>query len=131
MECRNRCGLRCVSRGLGLHYSGLITKVDTIRFTDRRDIARWRLLRKIGPVFRLPMSMSRSLRYSSLMMGMTRVLPPLPLLNGHPFAFFIEVPNIEMDKFAATNAEPPERFDQTSIPKISRPPGAIFARQRA
>ncbi len=40
------------------------------------------------------------------------------LVDGHPFAFRIEVPNIEIDEFAATNAEPSERFDQTSIPKI-------------
>ncbi len=32
------------------------------------------------------------------------------LVDGHPFALFIEVPNIETDEFAAANAEPPERF---------------------
>ena len=42
----------------------------------------------------------------------------LALADGYPFAFFVEVPHIEIDELAATNAEPPERFDQTSIPKI-------------
>jgi hypothetical protein len=33
------------------------------------------------------------------------------LVEDYPFAFFIEVPNIEIDEFATTNAEPPECFD--------------------
>ena len=33
------------------------------------------------------------------------------LVDGHAFALCIAVPNIEMDEFAATNAEPPEGFD--------------------
>ena len=43
---------------------------------------------------------------------------PFPLAYGHPFAFRIEVPNVEADEFTATNAKPPECFDQTSIAKI-------------
>ncbi len=39
-------------------------------------------------------------------------------VDGHAFAFHIDVPNIEMGEFVATNTEPPERFDQASIPKI-------------
>ena len=39
--------------------------------------------------------------------------------RSYPFAFWIKVPHIKIDEFAATNAEPPERFDQTSIPKIA------------
>ena len=41
------------------------------------------------------------------------------LVDDHSFAFFIEVPNIEIDEFAATNTEPPECFDQASIPEIA------------
>jgi len=41
------------------------------------------------------------------------------LVDGYPFALCIAVPHIEMDKFAATNAEPPEGFDQASIPEIA------------
>ena len=41
------------------------------------------------------------------------------LVDGHPFALFIEVPNVETDEFAAANAEPPERFEQASIPEIA------------
>jgi hypothetical protein len=40
------------------------------------------------------------------------------LVDGHPFAFFVEVSDIESGALAATNAEPPERFDHTAIPKI-------------
>ncbi len=40
------------------------------------------------------------------------------LAYGHPLALRIEVPNVEVNEFTATNAEPPECFDQTSIPKI-------------
>ena len=39
-------------------------------------------------------------------------------MDRHAFAFHINVSNIEMDEFVATNAEPPEGFNQTSIPKI-------------
>lgn len=41
------------------------------------------------------------------------------LMDSDPFALCIEVPHIEMDEFTAANAKPPERFDQTSIPKIA------------
>jgi hypothetical protein len=40
-------------------------------------------------------------------------------MDGHPFALGIEVPNIESDEFTAANPEPPEGFDQASIPKIT------------
>jgi hypothetical protein len=40
-------------------------------------------------------------------------------MYGHPFAFCIEVPDIEIDELAATNAKPPKCFNQTSIPKIA------------
>jgi hypothetical protein len=49
------------------------------------------------------------------------VLPEIAsfsLADSRPFAFFVEVPDIEMDELAATNTEPAERFDQTPIPKI-------------
>ena len=42
------------------------------------------------------------------------------LLNRHAFALHIEVTDIELDAFAATNAQPPQRFDQTAIAKVSR-----------
>jgi hypothetical protein len=42
------------------------------------------------------------------------------LLNRHAFAFNIEIPDIELEEFATANAQPPERFDQTTIPKIGR-----------
>jgi len=32
-------------------------------------------------------------------------------VDGDPFTMCIAVPHIEMDEFAATNAQPPERFD--------------------
>ena len=32
----------------------------------------------------------------------------------------IEVANIELDEFAPTNTQPPQRFDQTAIAKIGR-----------
>ena len=41
------------------------------------------------------------------------------LVYSHAFAFCIEVPNTERDEFAATNPEPPEGFDQASIPEIA------------
>jgi hypothetical protein len=42
------------------------------------------------------------------------------LLNRHVFAFHIEVANIELDEFATTNTQPPQRFDQTAIAKMGR-----------
>jgi hypothetical protein len=42
------------------------------------------------------------------------------LLDRHPFALDIEVADIELEEFAAPNAQPPQRFDETSIPKIGR-----------
>lgn len=42
------------------------------------------------------------------------------LLNHHSFALNIEVTDIELDEFTATNPEPPERFNQTAIAKIGR-----------
>src|SRR5712692_1304852 len=40
-------------------------------------------------------------------------------MDRHPFAFNIDVPHVEIDEFTATNAEPPERFDQAPIPEIA------------
>jgi hypothetical protein len=42
------------------------------------------------------------------------------LLDNHSFALNIEVTDIELDEFAATNAQPLQRFDQTAISKIGR-----------
>jgi hypothetical protein len=42
------------------------------------------------------------------MIGMTRVFAALAILDRHAFAFRIDVPNIEIEAFAATNAEPPD-----------------------
>ncbi len=41
------------------------------------------------------------------------------LVDGHQFALFIDVLNVEIDEFASANAEPPERFDSASIPEIA------------
>jgi hypothetical protein len=40
------------------------------------------------------------------------------LADYHAFAFHIDVSHIESGEFTTTHAEPPECFEQTSIPKI-------------
>ena len=40
------------------------------------------------------------------------------LPDRHPFAFDIEIADIELEEFAPPHAQPPQRFDETSIPKI-------------
>jgi hypothetical protein len=51
--------------------------------------------------------------------GNNPCLAAFALVDSHLFAFLIEVPHIKIDEFATTNAEPPEYFDQTSLPKIA------------
>ncbi len=46
--------------------------------------------------------------------------PAFALTDRHPFAFDIEVSDIELDAFTTTNAHPPQRLEEAPIPKIGR-----------
>src|ERR1043166_3893466 len=104
--------------GIWIHNSGLVTKVrhhSVHRPQSNRTIAIAEEDRSGFPTADEEEQITEILIIDD---GNHPCFATLALADGYPFAFFIKVPHIEIDKLAATNTEPPERFDQTSIPKI-------------
>ena len=104
--------------GIGIHDSGLVPEVphDSVhRSQGHRTIA---IAEKDRSGFPTADEQEQITEIFVVNDGNHPCFATLALADGHPFAFFVEVPDIEIDELTATNTEPPERFDQTSIPKI-------------
>ena len=104
--------------GIGIHDSGLVTEVrhDSVhRSQGHRTIA---IAEKDRSGFTTADEQEKITEIFIVNDGNHPCFAAFALADGYPFAFFVEVPDIEVNELTATNAEPPERFDQTSIPKI-------------
>ena len=103
---------------IGIRYSGLNTKSrhDSVDRPQRhRTIA---IAEKDRPSFSAADEDEKITEILVIDDGYDPRFAAFAFADRYPFAFFIEVSHVKMDELAAANPEPPERFDETSIPKI-------------
>jgi hypothetical protein len=112
-------GIEVGEARIGIHYSGLGTEIrhDAVDRPQRhRTMA---IAEKDRPRFSTADEDEQITEILVIDDGNDPCFTAFALVDGHPFAFLIEVSHIEIDEFAATHAEPPEGFDQASIPEIA------------